>query len=120
MHLVQHLAVTFTNATGDTTGSGAAGNAVLGFADCINYTLTGQGLGYRNVPTVSLTIKSRTDAASTDALLVLHLDEQTGRIASITLDGGEDMKLIRQLTCRWWWNRSNGRYHSIIDGKYNI
>ena len=43
--------VTLTNAAGDTTGTGAAATATIGFA-VASITLTGQGLGYRNIPSV--------------------------------------------------------------------
>ena len=41
--------VSLTNAAGDTTGTGAAATATIGFA-IASITLTGQGLGYRTLP----------------------------------------------------------------------
>ena len=78
--------VSFTNAAGDTTGSGVAGNAVLGF-EIASITLDTQGLGYRSLPNVSLTTSNPpTDDPTTPATVTPVLDEQTGRISSITLD----------------------------------
>ena len=78
--------VSFANAAGDTTGSGVAGTAVLGF-EIASITLDTQGLGYRSLPNVSLTTSnSPTDDPTTPATVTPVLDEQTGRIASITLD----------------------------------
>jgi hypothetical protein len=76
--------ITFTNATGDTTGTGVAGNVILGFA-LGSVTLATQGLGYRNIPTVVIS-GNPTAAASID----LTLDEATGRVGTISLaSGGE-------------------------------
>ena len=76
--------VSFTNATGDTTGSGAAGNAILGFA-IASVSLDTQGLGYRNLPTVSIT-----GSPTVEATITPVLDEQTGKIASLSLDVAGD------------------------------
>ena len=76
--------VTLTNAAGDTTGTGATATATIGFAvDAI--TLTGQGLGYRNIPTV---VPTGGDATA-DAQFTAVLNEQEGRIQSVSIaDGG--------------------------------
>ena len=45
--------VSFTNATGDTTGSGATATATLGFP-LETVSLDTQGLGYRNLPLITI------------------------------------------------------------------
>ena len=76
--------VSFTNATGDTTGSGVAANATIGFPVAA-VVLTGQGLGYRNLPD----LLPSTGDATQDASFVPVLDEQEGRIKSVSItDGG--------------------------------
>ena len=72
--------VTFTNDTNDTFGSGVAGTAVVGFP-VETVTLTGQGLGYRNIPTVTVTGDNTQPASFT-----VTLDELTGRVGTLTLD----------------------------------
>ena len=72
--------VTITNAAGDTTGSGAAANATIGFP-IASVSLDTQGLGYRNLPTLS----PSTGDATTDAQFTVVLDEQEARISSITI-----------------------------------
>ena len=72
--------VTLTNVQGDTTGQNAAANATIGFSiDTV--TLTGQGLGYRNLPSV---VPSTGDATQ-DAQFVAVLNEQEGRISSLSV-----------------------------------
>ena len=86
--------VTITNDSQDTTGSGGAGTAVIGFP-IETATLTGVGLGYRNNPTVTVS----TGDATTDATLSTVLDEKTGRLASITIDNvGENYTSAPTLT----------------------
>ena len=78
--------VSFTRDSNDTTGTGAAGTATLGFA-LASVSLDTQGLGYRNIPTVDITTSnSPADDPTTPATITPVLDEQTGRIASLTLD----------------------------------
>ena len=72
--------VSFTLGTGDTTGSGAAATATLGFA-IASINLDTKGLGYRSNPTVTVTGDNTTEGVVTSVL-----DEKEGRIASITLD----------------------------------
>ena len=74
--------VTITNAVGDTTGSGAAANATIGFP-VASVTLDNQGLGYRNLPNL---VPSTGDATA-DAQFSVVLNEQEGRVESITLAG---------------------------------
>ena len=71
--------VSFTNDGSDTTGTGAAGSPVLGFP-IASITVGGNGLGYRNLPTVTLSGNPTTPAVITPVL-----DEQTGRLSSLTL-----------------------------------
>ena len=76
--------VSITPGTGDTTGSGAAGTSTIGFS-VSTVTLTGQGLGYRNLPTLS----PSTGDATTDAVFTPVINEIEGRISSVTIaDGG--------------------------------
>ena len=76
--------LTITNAVGDTTGSGATATATIGFP-ILSVNLTGQGLGYRNLPTLN---PSTGDAIS-DAQFTVVLNEQEARIESVTIaDGG--------------------------------
>ena len=70
----------FTNDTNDTFGSGVAGTVVVGFP-VETVTLTGQGLGYRNVPTVEV-VGDNTQPAS----FTVTLDELTGRISAVAVD----------------------------------
>ena len=72
--------VSFSLAVGDTTGSGAAATAILGFP-LATATLATQGLGYRNLPIVNITGDPTSPATVTPVL-----DETTGRIGSLTLD----------------------------------
>ena len=72
--------VTFTNDTNDTFGSGVAGTAVVGFP-VETVTLTSQGLGYRNIPTVTVTGDNTQPASFT-----VTLDELTGRVGTLALD----------------------------------
>ena len=72
--------ISFTLGTGDTTGSGAVATATLGFP-LASVTLGSNGLGYRNLPTVTISGNPTTSATITPVL-----DEQTGRITSATLD----------------------------------
>ena len=75
--------VTITNAAGDTTGTGAVATATIGFP-ILSVNLTGQGLGYRNLPTLS----PSTGDATTDAQFTVVLDEQEARISSVTIANG--------------------------------
>ena len=72
--------ISFTLGTGDTTGSGASATATLGFP-LASVTLLTNGLGYRNIPTVTISGNPTTEATITPVL-----DEQTARITSLTLD----------------------------------
>ena len=76
--------VTITPGTGDTTGSGATATSTIGFSvDTV--TLTGQGLGYRNLPT----LEPSTGDATADAQFTPVINEIEGRISSVTIaDGG--------------------------------
>jgi hypothetical protein len=74
--------VTFTNAVGDTTGSGAAANATIGFP-VASVTLDNQGLGYRNLPNL---VPSTGDATA-DAQFTVVLNEQEARVQEVTLAG---------------------------------
>ena len=76
--------ISFTPATGDTTGANAAGTPILGF-QLDTLTLATQGLGYRTLPTVLITVSG--EAPTSEASATVVLDEQTGKIASVTLDG---------------------------------
>jgi len=88
--------VSFTNDNQDTTGSGAAGTAVVGFP-LETATLTDVGLGYRNNPTVEIT----TGDATTDATLSTTLDEKTGRLTAITIDNvGENYTSVPTVTIK--------------------
>ena len=71
--------MSITNAVGDTTGSGAAASATIGFAiESVN--LDTQGLGYRNKPTLSI------DGTPTNpAVIDVTLNEQEGRVGSLTI-----------------------------------
>ena len=85
--------VSFTNAVGDTTGSGVAANAILGFP-LATVTLATQGLGYRNLPTVTISGDPTSPAAITPLL-----DETTGRVGSLTLDSvGEGYESVPTIT----------------------
>jgi len=76
--------ITITNAAGDTTGTGATATAIIGFP-ILSVNLTGQGLGYRNLPTLN----PSTGDATTDAQFTVVLNEQEARISSVTIgDGG--------------------------------
>ena len=72
--------VSFTLGAGDTTGSGAAATAVVGFP-IASVSLDDQGLGYRNLPTLTPT----TGDATLDAQFTVILNEQEGRIDSIAI-----------------------------------
>ena len=72
--------VSFTNATGDTTGSGVAADATIGFP-IASVTLLTNGLGYRNVPVLSPAVGSETTPAS----FAPTLNEQEGRISAVTI-----------------------------------
>ena len=86
--------VSFTNQAGDTTGSGAAATALVGFP-VETVTLTGQGLGYRNLPTLS----PSTGDATSDAQFTAVLNEKEGRIESVAVAaGGEGYTSIPTLT----------------------
>ena len=74
--------ITFTNASGDTTGSGAAATVALGYA-IASVTLNNQGLGYRNLPTLSA---DGTPVAA--AAFTVILNEQEGRIGSVVVQNG--------------------------------
>ena len=76
--------ISFTPATGDTTGANAAGTPILGF-ELDTVTLATQGLGYRTLPTILITVSG--EAPTSEATATVTLDEQTGRIATLTLDG---------------------------------
>ena len=70
--------------TGDTTGSGAAATSTIGFS-VDSVTLTGQGLGYRNLPS----LEPSTGDATADAQFTPVINEIEGRISSVTIaDGG--------------------------------
>jgi len=71
--------VTISPGTGDTTGSGATATAILGFA-VGTVSLDTQGLGYRNLPTVTIS-----GSPTTPATITPLLDETSGKIASLTL-----------------------------------
>ena len=71
--------VSFTNDGSDTTGSGAAGSATLGF-EIASISLSSQGLGYRSLPNISLSGNPTTPATLTPVL-----DEINGRLGSLTL-----------------------------------
>ena len=78
--------VSFTNDQNDTTGSGVAGTAVIGFP-IETITLNDVGLGYRNVPTVVITGGVPAgDAPTTEAQATVTLDEKTGRLGTLSLD----------------------------------
>ena len=78
--------VSFTNDQNDTTGSGVAGTAVIGFP-IETITLNDVGLGYRNVPTVLITGGVPAgDAPTTEAQATVTLEEKTGRLGTLTLD----------------------------------
>ena len=86
--------VGFTNGDGDTTGSGAAATATVGFA-IESVTLTGQGLGYRNLPTLD----PGTGDATQDAQFIPVLNEREGRIESVSIaTGGEGYTSTPTLT----------------------
>ena len=76
--------VTITPDSSDTTGSGATATAILGFP-LASISLDTQGLGYRNLPTITLS-----GDPTTPATLTPVLDETTGRVGSITLDAVGD------------------------------
>ena len=86
--------VTLTLATGDTTGTGATATSTIGFpVDTV--TLTGQGLGYRNLPVLA----PSTGDAIVDAQFTPILDEKEGRITSVTVAvGGEGYTSVPTLT----------------------
>ena len=86
--------VSFTLGAGDTTGSGATATSTIGFPlDAI--TLTSNGLGYRNLPTLS----PSTGDATTDAQFLPVLNEQEGRISSVTITTpGEGYTSVPTLT----------------------
>ena len=75
--------LSFTLGTGDTTGSGAAGTVILGYG-LDSLTLLTQGLGYRNLPTLTITPVGQ--APTLAATFTLTIDEQSGRLASLTLN----------------------------------
>ena len=77
--------VTLTNAAGDTTGTGAQASATIGFA-VASVALDTQGLGYRNLPNLN----PSTGDATTDAQFTPVLNEQEGRISSVTIAAGGD------------------------------
>ena len=60
--------VVFTNATGDTTGSGAAGFAVINNGAVVGVVITSAGTGYTAAPTISFTGGGGTGAAATTTL----------------------------------------------------
>ena len=72
--------ISFTLGSGDTTGSGAAATATLGFP-LASATLLTNGLGYRNLPTVVISGNPTVSGTLTPVL-----DDQTARITSLTLD----------------------------------
>ena len=72
--------VSFTNDASDTTGSGAVGTSVLGFA-IASINVSNFGLGYRSLPVVTVGGDPTSPATVTPVL-----DEQTGRLSAITLD----------------------------------
>ena len=72
--------VGFTLGAGDTTGSGAAATATIGFP-VASVTLTSQGLGYRNLPVLD----PGTGDATVDAQFTPVLNEKEGRLSSVTL-----------------------------------
>ena len=74
--------ITFVNASGDTTGSGAAATVTLAYG-IASVTLNNQGLGYRNLPT--LTADGTPTAAATFTVI---LNEQEGRIGSVIVNNG--------------------------------
>ena len=76
--------VTITRDASDTTGTGAAATAVVGFA-VDSVTLTSQGLGYRNLPTVEVS-----EGGTTPSSFNPVLDEKTGRIESLTINAAGD------------------------------
>ena len=85
--------VSFTLGAGDTTGTGAAATVTLGYA-IASVSLDTQGLGYRNIPTVSIS-----GTPTTAATITPTLDEQTGRISSLSLDAaGEGFETNPTLT----------------------
>ena len=71
--------ISFTRDASDTTGINAAGDPVIGFP-IASISVGGNGLGYRNLPTVSLS-----GNPTTPAVITPLLDEQTGRLTSLTL-----------------------------------
>ena len=75
--------ISFTNATGDTTGSGAAATANLGFP-IASITMTNNGLAYAVEPTVTLSGGSPT----TDAGIQIQFSKKNGNVTSIELISG--------------------------------
>ena len=71
--------ITFTLGTGDTTGSGAAATVALGYA-VASVTLNNQGLGYRNLPTLT---GGGTPTSAAEFTVVLN--EQEGRVGSVVV-----------------------------------
>ena len=75
--------VSFTNATGDTTGSGAAATSSLGFP-IASITMTNNGLAYAVEPTVSLSGGSPT----TQAGIQIQFSKKNGNVTNIELISG--------------------------------
>jgi hypothetical protein len=72
--------ITIAATTGDTTGTGATATAILGFP-VASVSLDTDGLGYRNVPTVTIS-----GDPTTAAVITPVLDETTGKLSALTLD----------------------------------
>ena len=76
--------VTITRDAADTTGSGAAATAVVGFP-VESVSLDTQGLGYRNLPSIDVSA-----GGTTPASFNVTLDELTGRISTCTINSAGD------------------------------
>jgi len=77
--------VVFTNASGDTTGTGAAGTAIISNGFVISVTVTNPGTLYTLPPVVSFTGGGGTGAAAT---AVLGSGGTANQVASISITSG--------------------------------